>query len=87
MKVKIFNGFNEYSRDMEFEEFAKTGFEYSCTAEFNICNTMKSIIRTLRNKKISDDKIKEKLKSMYKDTAWNTYMYEDRFEYFINKFF
>lgn len=28
MKVNIFNGFSEYSRDMEFEEFTKTGFEF-----------------------------------------------------------
>ena len=87
MKVKIFNGFGEYSRDMEFEEFAKTGFEFSCREEFNICNTMKSIIRISKNKKIGNEKIKENLMSIYKNTAWNTYMYEDRFEYFMNKFF
>lgn len=87
MKVKIFNGFGEYSRDMEFEEFVKTGFEFSSREEFNICNTMKSIIRISKNKKIGAEKIKENLMSIYKNTAWNTYMYEDRFEYFMNKFF
>jgi len=87
MKVKIFNGFGEYSEDMEFEEFAKTGFEFSCRAEFNIYNTMKSIVKTSKNKKVSDDEIKENLKLIYRDTAWNTYMYEDRFKYLMNKLF
>ena len=40
MKVKIFNGFGEYEDDMDFEEFAKYGFEYSCRAEYDIFNSM-----------------------------------------------
>ena len=86
MKVKIFNGFGEYSKDMEFEEFAKTGFEYSCKAEYDIFNSMRSMIRTLR-KSLDDETIKSRLKEIYKTTAWNTYMYEDRFEYLMNKAF
>jgi len=86
MKVKIFNGFGEYSKDMEFEEFAKTGFEYSCKAEYDIFNSMRSMIRKLR-KSLDDETIKSRLKEIYKTTAWNTYMYEDRFEYLMNKAF
>lgn len=86
MKVKIFNGFGEYSKDMEFEEFIKSGFEYSCRAEFDIFNSMKSIIKTLR-KSLNDETIKSRLKKIYNTTAWNTYMYEDRFEYLMNKAF
>ena len=86
MKVKIFNGFGEYSKDMEFEEFIKSGFEYSCRAEFDIFNSMKSIIKTLR-KSLNDETIKSRLKKIYNTTTWNTYMYEDRFEYLMNKAF
>ncbi len=86
MKVKIFNGFGEYSKDMEFEEFAKTGFEYSCRVEYDIFNSIKGMIRTLR-KSLNDETIKSRLKDIYNTTAWNTYMYEDRFEYLMNKAF
>lgn len=86
MKVKIFNGFGEYSKDMEFEEFAKTGFEYSCRAEYDIFNSMRGMIRTLR-KSLDDETIKSRLKEIYNISAWNTYMYEDRFEYLMNKAF
>jgi len=86
MKVKIFNGFGEYESDMDFEEFVKSGFEYSCRAEFDIFNSIKGIIKTLK-KSLNDDKIKSRLKEIYNTTAWNTYMYEDRFEYLMNKAF
>ena len=86
MKVKIFNGFGEYERDMDFEEFVKSGFEYSCRAEFDIFNSIKGIIKTLK-KSLNDDKIKSRLKEIYNTTAWNTYMYEDRFEYLMYKAF
>ena len=86
MKVKIFNGFGEYEKDMDFEELVKSGFEYSCRAEFNIFYSMKGMIKTLK-KSLNEDEIKSKLKEIYKTTAWNTYMYEDRFEYLMNKAF
>lgn len=86
MKVKIFNGFGEYENDMEFEEFIKSGFKYLCRAEYDIFNSMKGMIRTFR-KSLNNETIKSKLKEIYKTTAWNTYMYEDRFEYLMNKAF
>ena len=86
MKVKIFNGFGEYKEDMEFEEFIKSGFEYSCIAEYDIFNSMKSMIRTFK-KSLNNENIESILKEIYKTTAWNTYMYEDRFEYLMNKAF
>lgn len=86
MKVKIFNGFGEYEEDMDFEEFIKYGFEYSCRAEYDIFNSMKGMIRTFR-KSLNNETIKGRLKEIYNNTAWNTYMYEDRFEYLMNKAF
>jgi hypothetical protein len=86
MKVKIFNGFGEYEKDIEFEEFVKSGFEYSCRAEFDIFYSMKCMVKTLR-KSLNDENIKSRLKEIYKTTSWNTYMYEDRFEYLMNKAF
>ena len=43
MKVKIFNGNNEYSHDEDFEEFTKSGFEFAGCAEYNIFNSIKRI--------------------------------------------
>ena len=86
MKVKIFNGLGEYEEDMEFEEFIKFGFEYSCRAEYDIFNSMNSMIRAFR-KSLNNENIESILKEIYKTTAWNTYMYEDRFEYLMNKAF
>ena len=86
MKVKIFNGFDKYEKDMEFEEFIKSGFEYSCRAEYDIFNSMNSMIRAFR-KSLNNENIESILKEIYKTTAWNTYMYEDRFEYLMNKAF
>ena len=86
MKVKIFNGFGEYEEDMEFEEFIKSGFEYSCRAEYDIFNSMNNMIHACR-KSLNTENIESILKEIYKTTAWNTYMYEDRFEYLMNKAF
>lgn len=86
MKVKIFNGFGEYEEDMDFEEFIKYGFEYSYRAEYDIFNSMKGMIRTFR-KSLNNETIKSRLKEIYNNTAWNTYMYEDRFKYLMNKAF
>ena len=86
MKVKIFNGLGEYEEDMEFEEFIKSGFEYSCRAEYDIFNSMKSMIRAFR-KSLNNENIASILKEIYNTTVWNTYMYEDRFEYLMNKAF
>ena len=86
MKVKIFNGLGEYEEDMEFEEFIKSGFEYSCRAEYDIFNSMKSMIRAFR-KSLNNENIESILKEIYNTTVWNTYMYEDRFEYLMNKAF
>ena len=86
MKVKIFNCLGEYEEDMEFEEFIKSGFEYSCRAEYDIFNSMNIMIRAFR-KSLNNENIESILKEIYKTTAWNTYMYEDRFEYLMNKAF
>ncbi len=44
------------------------------------------MIRTFR-KSLNNEAIKSRLKEIYNNTAWNTYMYEDRFEYLMNKAF
>ena len=86
MKVKIFNGFGEYSRDMDFDEFVKTGFEFASYYEMNIFYYgMKSIIKNLKGKSRKD--IEEILTKNYNETAWKNYMYKDRFEYLMNKAF
>ena len=85
MKVKIFNGFGEYSRDMDFDEFAKSGFEFASNYEMNIFYRMKSIIRNPKGKNRKD--IEKILTKNYNDTAWKNYMYKDRFEYLMNKAF
>lgn len=85
MKVKIFNGFGESLRDMDFEEFAKSGFEFASNYEMNIFHRMKSIIRNSKRKSRKD--IEKILIKNYNETAWKNYMYRDRFEYLMNKAF
>ena len=63
MKVKIFNGFGEYSRDMDFDEFAKSGFEFASNYEMNIFYRMKSIIRNSKGKNRKDiESVKQHLR-------------------------
>ena len=85
MKVKIFNGFGEYSSDMDFDEFTKSGFEFASGFEMNIFYNMKTIIKNSKGKSRKD--IEEILTKYYNKTSWKNYMYKDRFEYLMNKAF
>lgn len=88
MKIKIFNGFGEYQSDMDFDFFKKTyGFEFAGREEYHIYMTILGLVRTQKKRNMSPIKIREGLKKIFDTTAWETYMYEDRFQYFVDKAF